>query len=279
MSSMRFMNTANLATCFQRPASLRRHAFAFCVLAASALAQSEPVEPTPAEVTEMETAAPKEAAARVSASFEALAGSEDNAVNLVEGLRAGSEITLTTEIDGQAVQRTFQPVTGEQGYGEVLLSLSLAERELAKAGVTDPTPAQLEAALNGGVIAVGTGDTAQTLELAGVLNLRAEGLGWGQVARELDLNLGEVVSGVRRDPRAVERLSRRPEFASKSDLPARPVRVERAQRVERIERVERVARLERPERPMLMERLERPVRIERVERPVRPERPERPGRP
>ncbi len=273
---MRFMKTANLATCFQRPASFRRHALAFCVLAASALAQTEPVEPTPAEVTALETAAPKEAAARVSASFEALAGSEDNAVNLVEGLRAGSEITLTTEIDGQAVQRTFQPVTGGQGYGEVLISLSLAERELAKAGITDPTPAQIEAALNGGVIAVGTGETAQTLELAGVLNLRAEGLGWGQIARELDLNLGEVVSGIRRDPRAVERLSQRPEFAGKSNLPARPVRVERAQRVER---VERVALMERPGRPMLLERLERPVRVERVERPVRPERPERPGRP
>jgi hypothetical protein len=273
---MRFMNTETLTTRIQRPASLRRLGFAFCVLAASSLAQTEPVEPAPAEVTEIETAAPKEAAARVSASFEALAGSEDNAVKLVEGLRAGSEITLTTEIDGQAVQRTFQPVTGEQGYGEVLLSLSLAERELAKAGVTDPTPAQLEAALNGGVITVGTGETVQTLELAGVLNLRAEGLGWGQVARELDLNLGEVVSGVRRDPRAIERLSRRPEFAGKSDLPARPVRIERAQRVER---VERVARLERPERPLVAERIERPVRIERVERPVRPERPERPGRP
>ncbi len=237
-----------------------------------------PAEPevVPAEVTAIEAADPTQAAVRIGASFERLAGSEDNAVNLIEGLRTGAEITLSSEIDGQTVQRTFAPATGEQGYGNVFLSLSLAEQELAKAGITDPTPAQLEAALNGGVVTVGTGEAAATVELAGVLTQRAEGMGWGQIAREMDVNLGQVVSGIRRNPQAAERLALRPEFAGKT---GRPERVERVVRAERVERVERVARLERPERPVLVERPERPVRVERVERPVRPERPERPGRP
>lgn len=272
------MMTITLSSIVRGPASLRRHALVLCLVAGSAVAQTAPVTPevVPPEVTEIETASPKEAAARISASFEKLAGSEDNAVSLVEGLRAGTEITLTSEIDGQTVQRTFQPVTGEQGYGNVFISLGLAEHELTRAGITEPTPAQIEAALNGGVITVGTGETARTIEMAGILNLRADGLGWGQVAKQFDVKLGQVVSGQRRDPRAVERLSRRPEFAGKSERPERP---RRAERVERVERVERIARVERPERPAVMERIERPVRVERVERPVRPERPERPGRP
>lgn len=245
---------------------LLRRSLLVCLLAgAGALsAQVTPVEPVPPEVQALETVEPVEAAKRISASFETLAGSEENARSLVDGLRTGGEITLTSEIDGQTVQRTFSPATGEQGYGNVFLALGLAEQELAKAGVTEPTAAQLEAALNGGVITVGTGETAKSVELAGVLALRADGQGWGQIAREIGVKPGQVVSNLRRNPRAAEALAMR---AERAERPERAERAERPERPARVERVERVARVERP------------MRAERVERPVRPERPERPGRP
>jgi hypothetical protein len=260
---MMTMNT--LTPSIPAPRLLRRSLLVCLLAGAGALsAQVTPVEAVPPEVQALETAEPVEAAKRISASFETLAGSEENARSLVDGLRSGGEITLTSEVDGQTVQRTFSPATGEQGYGNVFLALGLAEQELVKAGVTEPTAAQLEAALNGGVITVGTGETAKSVELAGVLALRADGQGWGQIAREIGVNPGQVVSNLRRNPRATEALA---------------LRAERPERGERVERPERPARAERVERVERVARVERPMRAERVERPVRPERPERPGRP
>jgi len=260
---MEIMTTPTTPLSLSRALRHGLNGLAACLLAGALHAQPEPVEPVviPPDVVVLDSADPKQAETRISASFETLAGSEENARSLVNGLRTGSEITLTTELDGQAVVRTFEPATGGQGYGNVFLALSLAEQELAKAGVTEPTAAQLEAALNGGVITVGSGDTAKSVELAGVLSLRAEGRGWGQIAREMDVNLGQVVSGLHRNPRATENLALRPMAAERA---MRPEQVERIQRVERVERVERAARIERP------------VPVQRVERPVRPERPGRP---
>lgn len=212
----------------------------------------------PPEVEALVDTDPNEAALRIGATFETLAGSADNARRLVDGLHSGDEITLSFEIDGQVVQRSFFPAAGGQGLGNVFLTLGLAERELAKAGVREPSPAQLEAALNGGVITVGTGETARSVQLPGVLSLRADGQGWGQVARRLDVKPGDVVSSLRRSPRATEVL------ALRAARPERPERMARPDRPERVDRVERVARVERP------------LRAERVERPARPERPSRP---
>jgi hypothetical protein len=161
-----------------------------------------------------------------------LAGSESNAESLVSGLRDGEKVTLKSG----SKTTTFTPPTGKMGIGNVNHSLALAEASLKEYGITDPTPQQLEAALMGGSITTKSGDT---VKLAGVLQMRADGMGWGQIANKLGFRLGEVVSaGKRQDATA-------------------PVRVSR------IERADKPERFERPMKP---------------ERPARPERPERPGR-
>jgi len=164
--------------------------------------------------------------------YATLAGSEADAQTLVTGLRAGGDFTIGTT--------SFDPPTGELGYGNVNVALALAEKSLADQGITSPTPEQLHAAL------IGT-DAAP-----GVLALRAEGKGWGQIA----LSQGTTVGEVMRSPRAGEALAARPGKAIEKG-PAS---------------IEKPVRIAKPERPM---KPERPVRFERIERPVKPERPVR----
>jgi len=146
-----------------------------------------------------------------------LAGSAQNSTALVSGLRDGSVIRLTS---GNTVT-TIDPPTQKMGFGNVDNALALTQASLEKQGITHATPEQLKSAL------------------AGVLDLRAAGEGWGEIAHSLGFNLGEIKSAQnRREP------------------------TERMQQ----------ARVERPERA------EKPDRVERMERPMRPEKPERPQR-
>lgn len=132
---------------------------------------------------------------RISSDFSAFAGSTENSDALVAGLRNGSAITLTsTDSQGAATSTTFTPPTGKMGYGNVYTSLSLAKQQLAAAGITDPTPAEIEAALMGGTV---TASNGQTTTLTGVLELRAQGMGWGQIAKSYGYKLGPVISGMR----------------------------------------------------------------------------------
>lgn len=142
--------------------------------------------------------------------YASFAGSQTNARALVTGLREASEIKL----EGQT-SATFTPPTGKMGYGNVNIALSLAEADLKKQGITDPTPQQIESSLKS------------------ILDARAAGKGWGEIANAMGFKLGEVV---------------------------------RSEKAERHERAERHARVERPEKP------QRPDRPERPERPEKPER-------
>lgn len=214
-------------------------------------AQTGPDSPEAVELDSQATSNEAAVADKVSGKFSDLAGSDENARALVKGLREGSDVTLSTST-GEGTPpatNTFTPKTGKLGYGNVYIALGLAKESLAQAGVTNPTAAELEAALNGGTVTVGTGETAKTTTLSGVLTLRAGGMGWGQIAKQYDVKLGRVISDLRRDSRSLERAGVRPE---------KPTKPERA---------------ERPERP------EKPERPERPEKPERPERPEKTGRP
>jgi hypothetical protein len=144
-----------------------------------------------------------------------LAGSTQNSTALVTGLRDGSVIKLTS---GNTVT-TIDPPTQKMGFGNVDNTLALTQASLEKQGIANATPEQLKTAL------------------LGVLDLRAAGQGWGEIAHSLGFNLGELKSAQ-----------------------SRPERTERVQQ----------ARAERPDRA------EKPDRVERLERPMRPERPERP---
>ncbi len=132
---------------------------------------------------------------RISSDFSTFAGSTSNANALVSGLRNGTPITLTsTGANGVTTTTTFTPPTGKMGYGNVYISLALAKQQLAGMGITEPTAQQLQASLVGGTVTTSSG---QTTTLQGVLQMRAQGMGWGQIAQSLGYKLGPVISGMK----------------------------------------------------------------------------------
>ncbi|MDP3825740.1 MAG: hypothetical protein Q8Q74_04255, partial [Polaromonas sp.] len=144
------------------------------------------------------TTATSKPATELATTYSTFAGSDANATALVNGLRTGKSITLTSTSDATgtpASSTTFTPATSQLGYGNVNIALALAKAELTKQGITDPTPAQLQAALNGGNVTTPTGSTA----LPGVLQMRSEGQGWGVIAKTLGFNLGAVISASKTD--------------------------------------------------------------------------------
>ncbi len=147
--------------------------------------------------------------------YSKLAGSRQNATSLVEGLRDGSQVKLTR---GGSTE-TFTPPTGKMGYGNVDNALALAEASLREKGITNPTPAQLEASV------------------MDILKMRAAGQGWGQIAQAKGFKLGEV---------------------KRSDQVHPPSRGERTAKIERPNKPERPERPEKPQRPEKPERPEKP---------------------
>jgi hypothetical protein len=123
-------------------------------------------------------------------SYTDLAGSRENASSLVNGLRTGSSITLTDPSvpPGSSAPTTFSPGTKPMGYGNVRIALSLARTQLASQGIANPTPTELQGAL------VGTSGTTGTSS-QGVLQMRASGMGWGEIANSMGVKLGAVMSG------------------------------------------------------------------------------------
>jgi len=139
---------------------------------------------------------------KISGTFNSFLGSDSTAV--VTGLRNGTPITLTTTTPaatpGAAPTVTttvITPPTGQMGHGNVFTSLALAKQQLGQLGISQPTPEQLQAALTGGTITTGTGATPTTTELQGVLTMRSQGMGWGQIAQKQGTKLGPVISGLK----------------------------------------------------------------------------------
>jgi hypothetical protein len=139
---------------------------------------------------------------KISGTFNSFLGSDSTAV--VTGLRNGTPITLTTTTPaatpGAAPTVTttvITPPTGKMGHGNVFTSLALAKQQLGQLGISQPTPEQLQAALTGGKITTGTGATPTTTELQGVLTMRSQGMGWGQIAQKQGTKLGPVISGLK----------------------------------------------------------------------------------
>ena len=168
-------------------------------------------------------------ATRIATDFTTLAGSSDNALALVRALRNAMPVTLTstttttagtsgtTAIGGgtttggtgastggaTSTSTTFTPPTGKMGWGNVFISLALAQDSLARLGITKPTSQQLQAALVGGSV---TGADGTSTTLKGVLTMRADGMGWGQIAQALGTKLGPVVSAIKSAHVKVEKL-------------------------------------------------------------------------
>lgn len=134
---------------------------------------------------------------RISSDFTTFAGSTANSSSLVSGLRTGGPITLTsTDPKGVVTETTFTPLTGKMGYGNVNISLALAKQNLANLGYTQPTPEQIQVALNGGSFTtIGADGKPVITNMTGVLDLRSQGMGWGKIAQTYGYKLGPVISG------------------------------------------------------------------------------------
>jgi len=147
---------------------------------------------------------------KMSGDFNSFLGADSKVV--VTGLRNGTPITLTSTTTtpsptpgGLPVSTTtttmIMPPTGHTGFGNVYISLALAKQQLSTLGITQPTPQQLQAALTGGTITqtTGSGATAatSTTHLQGVLTMRSQNMGWGQIAQKLGFKLGPVISGMK----------------------------------------------------------------------------------
>src|SRR6266850_3634217 len=139
---------------------------------------------------------------KISGTFSSFLGSDSPTV--VTGLRNGTPITLTTTTPAATpgasptvTTTVITPPTGQMGHGNVFTSLALAKQQLGQLGISQPTPEQLQAALTGGTITTGTGATPTTTELQGVLTMRSQGMGWGQIAQKQGTKLGPVISGLK----------------------------------------------------------------------------------
>lgn len=125
-------------------------------------------------------------AKKIEATYGGLAGSSNNLQSLTQGLRNSTPVTLTTVgPTGEVSIATFDPPTKPMGYGNISRALDFASKELAVAGISNPTAEQLQAALMGGSVINHQG---QLMNMQGVLQLRSDGMGWGQIAHHLNIS-------------------------------------------------------------------------------------------
>lgn len=194
---------------------------------------------------------------QLSGTFDDFAGGETNAERLVHALRTGEPVELESTGPGDT-GASFDPATGAMGWGNVFISLALAQESLDQVGIRQPTTAQLEAALNGGTITV----DGQPVVLSGVLAQRADGQGWGQIANRMGVKLGHVISAIRSENRALgAAVGHRPDTAGNGLKKAKADPREHSARFtghgeanERHDRAERSERPDRPQRPEVANR-------------------------
>ena len=111
---------------------------------------------------------------------------------VVTDLRNGQWTTTTTDPTTNTTTTTTEALpTGKMGFGNVKISLALAQESLRQQNIMQPTSEQLHTALVGGQMVPGDSTTTTN----GILQMRAEGMGWGQIAQKYDVKLGQLMSG------------------------------------------------------------------------------------
>jgi hypothetical protein len=169
------------------------------LLAGFACAQTPAENSTPTASTLQTTGGQARVAGKVSVPFATLAGSSKNAVALANALRTGTPATLSytaTTPSGASTTTTttITPPTKPMGWGNVSHALALAQFSLEQAGITNPTGAELQAALLGGAVTAADGSS---VSMVGVLQQRASGLGWGEIAQSYGTTMGAINRGVK----------------------------------------------------------------------------------
>jgi hypothetical protein len=264
--------------------------------ASPAFAQEVP----PPDTTETEAGVPKD---RLVSEYSAtlFAGDDVAAADAVTALRTGGDFsvvttttqqaknadgTLATNPDGTPKMETVIIETavanenGPMGWGEVDHSLGIAQALVDSGQAASLDEALLGTATTTTVTNADGTTTTTTTYSGGILAMRADGMGWGQIAKELGFKLGSVVGNGKGG--ADVAASAKGERASDGERAAkseRAAKAERAAKGERAAKSERVAKAERVAKVERVARIERPDRPDRVERPAKPERPERPQKP
>jgi hypothetical protein len=215
---------------------------------------------------------------RLADRYRTLVGSDAAASELVGQLRSGGDFSVSSEVtttnaDGTTttgtVTTSIANPNGPMGWGEVNLTLALAQA-LVESGAA----ADLQSALTGTTTTVTNADgTTTTTTTGGVLAMRADGMGWGEIAQELGFNLGSLISAGNRNARAGDAQGN-----AKAAGAATQAARGQAARAERGAGRPEGAGAGRPQRPEVGTRPERPEVPTRPERPERPQRPERGGR-
>lgn len=126
---------------------------------------------------------------RLVGEFEPVLGAD--AAKVVAGLRDGSTITLPASAASGGTVSIDSPV-GPMGDVNVERTLRTARGQLEGLGIQRPTAEQLRAALVGGEIQTPAG---QTVRLDGVLTLRSQNLGWGEIARRAGVSIDTLLKG------------------------------------------------------------------------------------
>ena len=174
--------------------------------------------------------------------YERWAGSEKNARELVSGLRNDERIDLSK--NGTTV--SFTPATGKMGWGNVDHALALAKASLAEHGIRNPTPDQIKAALNGGTI---TASSGKRVQMTGVLQMRARGMGWGEIAHRLGVKHGDAKHARHGHKHAQHGHERHDHKYAHERADFHRTKFERPERPEKVERPNKPERPQRPERP------------------------------
>jgi hypothetical protein len=264
--------------------------------ATPAFAQDVP----PPDTTETDAGVPKD---RLVGEYSAtlFAGDDVAAGDAITALRTGGDFTVVTTTTQQAknadgtlatnpdgtpkmetvtVETVVANENGPMGWGEVDHSLGIAQALVDSGQAASFDEALLGTATTTTVTNADGTTTTTTTYAGGILAMRADGMGWGQIAKELGFkSLGEIKSGRYADADSTEEGAASASVASDKSAKGKdiaktardshgksaehkPDRVAKADRVTgRPEKIERIAKVDRPERP------ERPMKPERGGRP------------
>ena len=121
---------------------------------------------------------------RLAGEFESLAGSHQNAQNLVIGLRNARMIRMVAPQPAEP-EVSFTPPTQPMSFSDIHHALLLAQAHLQAKNITNPTPAQIKAALAGGELPNAQGDITRVI---GILPLHRRGMSWAAIARALHVS-------------------------------------------------------------------------------------------
>lgn len=209
-------------------------AIALALAAALGLARNAAAGDLDSQSRLLDAAAASRSAASVAeeigSRYAALAGSRENAVKLARGLASGKVIALRTpDAYGNPSLIAFDLPSGGMSWGDVQAALALTQATLARAGIRQPTGAEVHAALLGGTIRKPNGAAA---ELPGVVQMRASGSDWTRVAHRagtapeaLSRTLEDSQGRVAQLPVAVNNANGMPTYGETPELPVmRPTR-------------------------------------------------------